>query len=128
MKFDNVVNAALALVIGVILAGTVLIPTIQNNLPDVTYTISNGEGNYDHVQNFNGVSYNFDSGQAFELDGMSEQVASIVCSANTTWFVTPDGRLFGCGNNGSGQQGSGDTRNVTAFTQRATSVALLFEV
>ena len=123
MKLDNVVNAALALVIGVILAGTVLIPTTQNSLPDVTYTISNGEGNYDHVQNFNGVVYNFDCGQAFELEGMSEQVASIVCSPYTTWFVTPDGRLFGCGSGGSGQQGSGDTVNVRTFTQRATDVA-----
>ena len=47
-------------------------------------------------------------------------MASVACSGNTTWYVTTDGKLFGCGNNDRGQQGSGNTTNVTTFTQRAT--------
>ena len=39
-------------------------------------------------------------------------------SSGTTWAVTTDGKLFGCGSNTDGQQGDGTTTNVTTFTQR----------
>ena len=46
------------------------------------------------------------------------EIASVSCSNHTTWVVTTDGKLFGCGSNISGQQGDGTTTNVTTFTQR----------
>ena len=46
------------------------------------------------------------------------EIAKVVCSEYTTWVVTTDGKLFGCGDNDYGQQGSGDTTGVTTFTQR----------
>ena len=39
-----------------------------------------------------------------------------------TWFITKDNELFGCGYNDYGQQGSGNTTNVTTFTKRAENV------
>jgi len=45
-------------------------------------------------------------------------VKSVVCSDYTTWVITTDGKLYGCGANGVGQQGSGDYADVTTFTQR----------
>ena len=46
------------------------------------------------------------------------KIASISCSTDTTWVLTTDGKLYGCGRNNYGQQGDGTTTNVTAFTQR----------
>ena len=40
----------------------------------------------------------------------------------TTWMLLTDGTLWGCGYNAGGQQGSGNTSNVTSFTQRLTGV------
>ena len=37
---------------------------------------------------------------------------------STSWVITTDGKLFGCGANSSGQQGDGTTTNVGTFTQR----------
>ena len=47
-----------------------------------------------------------------------ENVKEVVISNNTTWAITTDGKLFGCGDNTIGQQGSGDFDNVLTFTQR----------
>ena len=47
-----------------------------------------------------------------------ETIASVSCSTDTTWAVTTDGKLFGCGYGNLGQQGDGTTTNVTTFTQR----------
>ena len=44
--------------------------------------------------------------------------ADKVVSSNTTWAITTDGKLFGCGYNANGQQGDGTTTDVTTFTQR----------
>ena len=46
------------------------------------------------------------------------EISKVVCSTYTTWAVTTDGKLFGCGMNTYGQQGDGTTTNVTTFTQR----------
>ena len=46
----------------------------------------------------------------------------VFSSNNTTWILTPNGELYGCGLNGSGQQGSGDTTTVKTFTKRASNV------
>lgn len=39
-----------------------------------------------------------------------------------TWYINNDGDLYGCGYNNKGQQGSGNTTNVTKFTKRAENV------
>ena len=44
------------------------------------------------------------------------------CSGTTTWYVNSSGELYGCGSNNYGQQGSGDTSDVTTFTKRADNV------
>ena len=49
------------------------------------------------------------------------QIKQVACGSNVTWVLTENGELFGCGSNGSGQQGSGDTTNVTTLTQRLSS-------
>ena len=48
----------------------------------------------------------------------TETIAKIVCSNYTTWSVTTDGKLFGCGNGQYGQQGNGNTNGISTFTQR----------
>lgn len=48
----------------------------------------------------------------------NETISKVITSGNTTWAITTDGRLFGCGQGIYGQQGSGGTTNVNTFTQR----------
>ena len=43
-----------------------------------------------------------------------------VCNDTTTWYLTNTGELYGCGNNGSGQQGG--SANVITFTKVADNV------
>ena len=47
-----------------------------------------------------------------------QNIAKVVNIGSSTWAITTDGKLFGCGSNNNGQQGSGDTTRVTTFTQR----------
>ena len=49
------------------------------------------------------------------------EIADVVCSGSTTWMLTTDGKLFGCGQNDHGQQGDGTTTDVTTFTQRLST-------
>lgn len=51
------------------------------------------------------------------------KIEKVSASDNTTWVITENGDLYGCGRNDYGQQGSGDTNNVTIFTKRASGVA-----
>ena len=46
----------------------------------------------------------------------------VFANENTTWILTSNGELYGCGLNGSGQQGSGNTSDVLTFTKRAENV------
>jgi alpha-tubulin suppressor-like RCC1 family protein len=39
-----------------------------------------------------------------------------------SWYITESGDLYGCGQNDYGQQGAGNTTNVTTFTKRASNV------
>ena len=48
----------------------------------------------------------------------TETIESVSCSIYTTWAVTTDGKLFGCGDNAYKQQGDGTTTDVKSFTQR----------
>ena len=50
-----------------------------------------------------------------------QNIANVTSSlpfGDTTWAITTDGKLFGCGANESSQQGSGDITEVLTFTQR----------
>ena len=42
--------------------------------------------------------------------------------ALTSWYIDNNNNLYGCGYNGSGQQGSGDKTDVLTFTKRASNV------
>lgn len=75
-----------------------------------------GCGNNDYGQQGTGSSGS--SIGAFQQRLNGESVTKVACSLQTTWALTTDGELFGCGRNTYGQQGSGDTTNVTSFTQR----------
>ena len=55
-------------------------------------------------------------------EGDTVRSPEVVCSRSTTWYLTSSGELFGCGANTNGQQGSGNTVNVTTFTKRADNV------
>ena len=59
----------------------------------------------------------------FEQRLTGETIASVSASNNTTWAVTTDGRLYGTGINGAGQQSSGDTSTIDTFTLRLDNVA-----
>ena len=48
------------------------------------------------------------------------EVTDVACSSNTTWIIA-DGKIYGCGENDSGQQSSGDTTDVLTFTDRTPS-------
>ena len=59
----------------------------------------------------------------YGADGIEQQIlvteaTQVACSYSTTWFVASNGKVYGCGSNSYGQQGSGDTTNVTTFTDR----------
>ena len=48
----------------------------------------------------------------------ASNVKEVSCSDATTWYIDNNNDLYGCGGNGSGQQGSGDTSIVETFTKR----------
>ena len=52
----------------------------------------------------------------------ADDVVQIACGEysadGTTWYVNSSNEVYGCGYNSSGQQGSGNTTNVTTFTKR----------
>jgi len=50
--------------------------------------------------------------------------SGVYSSSETTWLLTKDGRLYGCGHNQYGQQGSGDTSDVNVFTQRMPGLTI----
>ena len=56
--------------------------------------------------------------------GREEVVVDIYVfsSDNTTWILTPNGELYGCGQGDYGQQGSNNTSDVLVFTKRASNV------
>ena len=60
----------------------------------------------------------------FAALGIEATVVDIYVFANdnTTWILTSNGDLYGCGYGYSGNQGSDDTDNVLTFTKRASNV------
>ena len=57
-----------------------------------------------------------------------ETVTQVACSNNTTWIVTQDGKVYGCGQGTNGQQGSGNTTDVTTFTDRTPTDKVVTQV
>ena len=56
-------------------------------------------------------------------------VTQVACSDNTTWILTTDGKVYGCGYSGYGQQGSRDiTVNVVTFTDRTPTDKVVTQV
>ena len=51
----------------------------------------------------------------------ADDVKSVYCNGNHTIILKNDGTLWGCGDNGYGQLGLGDTTNRTTFTQITTN-------
>ena len=51
-----------------------------------------------------------------------DNIKSVCCGYNHTLILKNDGTLWGCGHNGYGQLGLGDTINRTTFTQITTNV------
>ena len=52
----------------------------------------------------------------------SAAIKQVEATQITTFVLYDNGELYGCGNNGSGQQGDGTTTNVNTFTKRADGV------
>ena len=51
----------------------------------------------------------------------NENISMVSCTSNTTWAVTTDGKLFGCGSSDEGKQGISQASDVTTFTQRLST-------
>ena len=49
-------------------------------------------------------------------------IIDVFSNDSTTWILTSNGELYGCGSNSNGQQGSGNTNDVLTFTKRAENV------
>lgn len=53
-------------------------------------------------------------------------VSYVACSHYTTWYITNDEDLYGCGSGSDGQQGNGSNSDyVTTFTKRAENVSFI---
>ena len=59
---------------------------------------------------------------------LDKKVTDVVCSTETTFFITSDGKLYGTGRNNYGQQGNGDTSNVTRPTQIGSTLGTITNV
>ena len=52
----------------------------------------------------------------------ADNIKQVYCGDHHTLILKNDGTLWGCGNNGNGQLGLGDTTNRNTFTQVTTNV------
>ena len=48
----------------------------------------------------------------------ASNVREVVCTEYTTWYIDNNNNLYGCGESGQGQQGSGNGNYVSVFTKR----------
>jgi len=69
-----------------------------------------GNGTTNLNQYYDSVGYYFG-------DPVKTNIAQVVCSEQTTWYIDNNGDLYGCGKGGEGQQGSGGTFNVVRFIE-----------
>ena len=58
----------------------------------------------------------------------TDNIKEVYCGGSYTIILKNDGTLWGCGANGSGQLGLGDTTNRTTFTQITTNTDNIKEV
>ena len=97
---NKLITSIMVIIAIIIIVGSATVPAIDN----LSYTTETEQ--IAALKNINGT---------IELD---DNISMAVCSGTTIWAVTTDGKLYGVGNNSSGQQGDGTTTNVTTFTQR----------
>ena len=78
--------------------------------------------------NYNGQQGNGTVGSGTDVTSFTQRLSDITqgiecgsTSGDTTWAITTDGKLFGCGKNNSGQQGDNTTNTVKTFKQRLNS-------
>lgn len=61
---------------------------------------------------------NVSDAMTFQANYEAIKIADVQCSDSATWILTTDGKVFGCGLGGQGQQGSGDNNSTYIFTDR----------
>ena len=94
----------------IVLLGCVLVPTINNIDLESRTTITLDNTGTPVIGGNIGDQY------TFNLEG--QMITKVIANTTTTWVLTKDGKLFGCGYNSNGQQGDGTTTDVKTFTQR----------
>ena len=134
MDTKGIIIAIVTIAIGVILTTGVLIPVIQDvssNDTDMgvkkvctsgttTWVVTNDGRLFGCGLN---LDYQQGSGDAVEKVSTftqrleNEKIKDVVANSGLTWVLTEDGKLFGCGSNGYGQQGIGTYDTVQTFTQ-----------
>ena len=137
MNTKGIITAIVTIAIGVILTTGVLVPVIQdvsNNDTEtgvksiitgqnVAWVVTSdgrmfGTGENNWGQQGSGTTDNVTEFTQRLSDQNIKDVVINKGAPSSTWAITTDGKLFGCGRNNNGQQGSGTTDNVTEFTQR----------
>ena len=84
-------------------------------------------GDAGEVISFDGYEYTLGT---FKIDNLrmaisriiGKKVVKVCCSWYTSWYIDNNNDLYGCGYGSFGQQGSGDTSDVSTFTKRASNV------
>ena len=113
-KMENkIVITVVGVVVSVLLICSLMIPVVNDDVnyrqgKSITYTnegIPLAEGNLSSMYTFN-AQYG------------DVEIENIFTLGATSWILSSDGKLFGCGRNNYGQQGDGTTTDVTTFTQR----------
>lgn len=66
------------------------------------------------------------SGNQKSFVKIADNVKDISSSGSTTFYITNDGYLYGCGVNTKNQQGNGSTSTVTKFAKKAENVKSVY--
>lgn len=97
-------------------------------------------GSNEYGQQGNGESgrdENYNARIVQQFTKRAENVVSACITYNTSWYIDTEGNLYGCGANGDGQQGNGDSgwietpdymgeKTVNTFTKVASNVKKVF--
>ena len=107
---SKMVVGLVSVLVVIVLLGCVLVPTINNIDLESRTTITLDNTGTPVIGGNIGDQY------TFNLEG--QMITKVIANTTTTWVLTKDGKLFGCGYNSNGQQGDGTTTDVKTFTQR----------
>ena len=75
-----------------------------------------------------GLGNNTDRTTFTEITINTDDIKSVYCGYYYTLILENDGTLWGCGGNGNGELGLGDTNNRTTFTQITTNADNIKEI